>query len=159
MYAFEPEPNLVTKIEISSMRNPATNLSVLPIALGEETATSNLYVDPSDGSGKHTLQNRKDFSPLEVHVEPGDQIINKGTAVQPNIVKIDVEGFELSVLRGMKLALRNESLRFIVVEVHPVQLKALGEEVNDVQKLLREAGFTQFSESGRGREHHLFVSR
>jgi len=159
VFAFEPEPNLVDKINKSSTRNPSTNLSVIPFALGDVPGTANLYVDPSDGSGKHTLQDRGGFSPLEIQVRTGDQLIDEGATIQPNIVKIDVEGFELGVLRGMKRSLRNEQLRFLVVEVHPVQIASLGEDVDEVKALLLEAGFTEFSESGRGREHHLFASK
>ncbi|NEQ84963.1 MAG: FkbM family methyltransferase [Moorea sp. SIO2I5] len=36
----------------------------------------------------------------------------------PNILKIDVEGFEIEVLKGMQTVLASSTLRAVFIEVH-----------------------------------------
>ena len=65
-----------------------------------------------------------------------DSYVEKG-AEGPTLMKIDVEGFELEVLRGAHSALTKYHPR-LWVEVHPKYLSAQNKSAEDVLKLLRE---------------------
>ena len=60
---------------------------------------------------------------IKVRVAKADTLIKKLNLLSPNIIKIDVEGFELEVLSGMKKILKQKTLREIFVEVHFAKLK------------------------------------
>jgi len=59
----------------------------------------------------------------------------------PALVKIDVEGYELHVLRGMGKMLEDRRLRSLAVEVHPPEMARLGDETADLLRMLRGAGY------------------
>lgn len=55
-------------------------------------------------------------------------------------VKIDVEGAELNVLKGMRQALARD-MPDLLVEVHPAQMKSFGFSVGDLIRFLSETGY------------------
>ena len=58
----------------------------------------------------------------------------------PDLVKIDVEGYELAVLRGARAILgRHRPLVFL--ELHPQRLRELGGSVEEVGRLLADLGY------------------
>ena len=62
----------------------------------------------------------------------------------PNIIKIDVEGFEGDVIAGMKEILSSSAIRVIGIELHFAEIKKL-EKLNDVEFItstLMKHGFT-----------------
>ena len=61
----------------------------------------------------------------------------------PTIVKIDVEGYELEVLRGMPKVLAEHSLRSVFVEVHSAIMEANGlkDGGDKIVRLLASSGF------------------
>ncbi len=59
-----------------------------------------------------------------------------GEGVLPDLVKIDVEGAELDVLRGMRRLL--ETVHKLYIEIHPKRLQTTGQSAQDVLQLLAE---------------------
>jgi hypothetical protein len=59
------------------------------------------------------------------------------------VVKLDVEGFELDVLRGLGALLRSPELRTLGIEVHfgILQERGIGDAPRRLERLLCEAGF------------------
>ena len=63
------------------------------------------------------------------------------TGVYPNLIKIDVEGYELKVLQGARRTLQ-ESSPTICCEIHPNNLAKLGTRAEEVLLYLNQAGYT-----------------
>jgi hypothetical protein len=63
-------------------------------------------------------------------------------------VKIDVEGAELDVLKGMKDTM-NPNIK-IILEVHPDLLFRLGQNVSEITNLVRSYNFKIYSISESG---------
>ncbi|NRG18320.1 FkbM family methyltransferase [Rhizobiales bacterium] len=61
----------------------------------------------------------------------------------PDVVKIDVEGFEVHALRGASTLLSRQK-PVLLIEVHPPQIRGLGEDVHDVISITKAAGYTHF---------------
>ena len=57
------------------------------------------------------------------------------------VLKIDVEGYELDVLKGARRLLAERKPRFIMVEVHPWELSTVGATPEDVAHELAAAGY------------------
>jgi hypothetical protein len=60
--------------------------------------------------------------------------------VKPDILKIDVEGAELHVLRGAKELLLNEKIS-ILCEVHPNQMKYCNSSLLAFEEYLNSVGY------------------
>jgi len=58
----------------------------------------------------------------------------------PDLVKIDVEGYELPVLRGARRLL-SETHPTLLLEIHPTRLQALGSSTAELFDLLAELGY------------------
>jgi FkbM family methyltransferase len=74
----------------------------------------------------------------------------------PDLVKIDVEGAELDVLRGGERLL-SRSHPILLLEVHPRQLASADSQPSEVESLLGDLGyqFAQLQKVEGDREYHL----
>lgn len=63
-------------------------------------------------------------------------------AAEPDILKIDVEGHELSVLRGFARLTEIEPV--LILAIHPAQIRAQGSEPADVYDQLERHGYVDF---------------
>jgi len=59
---------------------------------------------------------------------------------QPDIIKIDVEGHECHVLRGLETTLRT-CLPLLFLEIHPVRVRAEGESLGELAAFLDGLGY------------------
>jgi FkbM family methyltransferase len=75
----------------------------------------------------------------------------------PNVIKVDVEGFEEEVLNGMGALLASSTLRSVLTEVHFLKLEKRGRMTapSRMEKLLKANGFkTRWVDAS-----HLFATR
>jgi len=62
----------------------------------------------------------------------------------PTLIKVDVEGFELDVLRGGERTLRDQSIP-LCLELHNAMIRERGGDPREVLDLLGESGYARFS--------------
>ena len=145
--AFEPHPGLFEVLQ-QNVASVSGRLKVAAIdlhnsALGERAGTGELHVPPdfaaNDGLARVTppvaAGRRPDGRAIRVPVETLDQTLGPATAA---VLKLDVEGFESSVLRGAAAALAEKRIHHVVFEEH----QPAGSEAVQV---LRESGYHIFS--------------
>jgi FkbM family methyltransferase len=139
--AFEPFPESVAKIKERLSDCPW--LRIENIALGDENTSGRLVL--SDASTTHHLASEKASEPdsqsIPVEVIRGDSICEH-LGSPPNVIKIDVEGFEEEVLNGLSQTLSHPTLRGVFVEVHFHLLSQRGRANAPVriEAMLREKG-------------------
>lgn len=121
VYAFEPNPVNRQELEFNVRLNGFENVHVLPIAVGEKTGTAEMVSSPSLTS-RGSLA--KEWQPhdagavhLSVPVESIDALIESRRVPVPDLVKIDVEGYEREVVFGMEKTLREHHPR-LYIEIH-----------------------------------------
>lgn len=140
VFAFEPSPTNRTRL-VAALASQA-NATVLPVALGDCDGTMK-FEQGADALGATSRLLDGDGDGIDVRVARGDSLIASGDAARPNVVKIDTEGFELDVLRGLFASLESKSLRALCVEVHFRLMSERGivDGPRLVERLIRQAGF------------------
>jgi FkbM family methyltransferase len=107
--AFEPQPSLAREVRA---RNKANRLSVVEFAVGAAPGSADLFLTTSTGmaSLKPDWQQSQDRGKLTVPVTTLDLEIAKYGV--PGFCKIDVEGFEAEVLKGLSKPIRALSIEY-----------------------------------------------
>jgi FkbM family methyltransferase len=125
VHAFEPNPILCNILKTTYAHNCATNVTLHAVALGASTAEMELHV-PKDNFGGASLVRKPVQSAhiLKVPVIKLDDVIFREPISRLALIKLDVEGFELEVLKGAQRVLR---------EFHPIVLFESNEQSNDEQ--------------------------
>lgn len=152
--AFEPEEKnsfiLRRNIEINELKN----VRVFTEALGDKNEQMYLYKNKKGGIGKYSLVKGTDrWSYKTVQVNKGDCLVSKKNLPLPNAVKIDVEGFEFPVLKGLEQTLLNKNCRIICCEIHN-HLYPKNITPQDVLNYINKLGFTKIETKKRGNEIH-----
>jgi FkbM family methyltransferase len=137
--AFEPHPELfgVLRQNAEYARRFGCAVDVRQAALGDKHGPASLRIPASfaGNDGLATLADQpSDVQSVAVTVERLDDVVDGPVSV----MKLDVEGFEASVLRGAPRLLSGDRLRHIVFEEHDV-------ERSDVVRILRDAGYHLFA--------------
>jgi FkbM family methyltransferase len=150
--AFEPEKNNFELLKKNININNLNNVRFYPLALGERTHEGLLL---GSGPWSRISHFSKEKKGKKVKVVPGDKIVKRDNLGIPTLIKIDVEGFEYQVIKGLNKTLSNKNCKFLICEIHP---KLLPENKNyeEIIKLLKAKGFSRFKSYQRDEEIHLF---
>lgn len=123
-YGFEPNPVCYNYSEELIRRNDLNSFKVLPVGLSDDAAVVKLFGDNDHASGATIVKdfrNNKDRYKL-IHYVPvmqGDIVLKNENISAINFIKIDVEGAELDVIKGLHQTLL-EYKPIIIMEVLPV---------------------------------------
>jgi FkbM family methyltransferase len=145
VFAFEPSPKNFSNL-LNNLKS-FSNVILLPYGLGDKDGKV-VFEQGRDELGATSrivdnAVNAADTSQEIVDIYSGDHVVDGGRIDIPNVVKIDVEGFEFEVLTGMKKLLEDRKIRTLGIEVHFGLLKERGmsSAPRQIEVLLREAGF------------------
>jgi FkbM family methyltransferase len=148
--AFEPYlPNLnLLKQDVS--RNKLQNVDIRGVALSNSTGNISFSQPEKDnvGYGSSSIETDQPEATIEVPTTTGDQLVADDEIPAPNVVKIDVEGAESLVLKGLENALSGQSCRTVYCEVHlpgvekRPSVEDFGSSPEAIQKYLENFGFT-----------------
>lgn len=127
---FEPNPQNYAAILDHVKLNGLANVRVLPMGLGSKRETLEFVIaDSALGTASSEMQKRyrqKNVQVIQIKVDSLDSQIVVNDLPKPDFVKIDVEGLELDVLRGMVQTISNHRPD-IFVELHGVSERGVVE--------------------------------
>ncbi len=146
IYAFEPQPNLLAALLGNLRGNNLTNVKAEGFALSDRTEELRLHRFPDLGVG-HTS-----IAPLEHRVSgilycPAmtlDTYVAREGIKRITLIKLDVEGSELKILRGSLALLRGTAPPMWIIEVNMTSASACGYHPRDLLSLLAEFGYEAF---------------
>lgn len=125
VFAFEPSPTNRRRLEANVRDLP--NITILPYALSATDSQVILSQSDDPEGVTSTIVSRKGTANIEVTARRGDSIVERGEVPPPNVIKVDVEGAEADVLRGLLQTARRPTLRSVIVEVHFSILESTGQ--------------------------------
>ena len=142
VYAIEPNPFLASLIEKSCKANGYNNVSILKIAASNSTDGAVLnYINGDYGGGSLVSSGNDKKEHLYVPTAPLDDVISEKDV---HMVKIDVEGFEIQVLQGMKEIVKRNPDIIILMEYTPILIERAGCSKKDLVDFVDEFGLKIF---------------
>lgn len=119
-YCFEPSPKTYETLKINTILSGVEeNMHLYNFCLGKEDGTTLFeYISDNDASSKmaEAGANAEKGNFITVPVKRYD---NLSLDIQPDLIIMDVEGFEYEVLQGMENLLRNLNKCDVIIEIMP----------------------------------------
>jgi FkbM family methyltransferase len=126
VYCFEPQSSVVSLLAHNLDQNGFSNYDIIEAAVGDRSGTARLANDRGELRAALTPDTQ---SALDVRVVTLDDL----DLAAATLIKIDVEGAESRVLRGMKRAMR-EHQATLIIEIH-------GDQGPLVEAILSDANY------------------
>ena len=137
--AFEPEPDNCTWFRRNIEVNNYKCIDLYECALSDREGTATFY--PGTGVGSLVLRTMWNTGPpITVKTQTLDNILNQAHIDKVDLIKIDVEGSDLSVLKGAERTLRNNSVH-LVMDVDVIS----NQERLELYELLTSFGYEIYS--------------
>lgn len=150
--AFEPMLANLEKLRNNVAINHFGNVSIFPVALGEKEGKGNLFTDPTKAFSERgansgigsLIQSETRSSPIgETTILTLDLVCEQENLSRVDLIKIDVEGGELAVLKGA-LATLQKFRPQLLVELNQDALRGAGTSVAEVVALLERVGYSGY---------------
>jgi FkbM family methyltransferase len=144
IFRFIPLETLLTNISL----NPSLEKNIVPcnIALGDKEGVVKMFSDCETNSGSNRMVGNhiKDQSKLtEVIVSTLDIFVSSLPVTTIDVIKIDVEGFEMNVLKGAEATLRKYK-PILYIEVNNNNLQAQNSSAEELLTFIKDAGYDIF---------------
>lgn len=141
--AFEPEDTARKILNENLAKNGYENVQVFSCALGADPHTAQIW-SYAGNDGMHTLYPIQDWdarSGNEVQVKTLDECLTPVRNRElPILIKIDVEGSEMDVLRGGTQVLQSRDLQ-LIIEINETLLQAANTSPEEIFSYLKSFGY------------------
>jgi FkbM family methyltransferase len=154
VYSFEPHKfNFATLLENIFLNHLEKSIHPVSLPLGEESGLMDLNYNSMDSGtsmtqlGHSQLPGNREFRPKLselVHSVTLDELVASGRVPTPDMVKIDVDGNEMLILRGMQQVLRSpDGPSSLQVEINQGQRDEVLKLMEECQWKLDHCHFTK----------------
>ena len=139
--AIEPSPIAFATLRHWLERAGAVHCRALNFGLGDCAGELNLYWNPDGDNHTPSMVPVGDGHHIRVPVRRLDDVLEELSVNEVTLLKIDVEGFELRVLRGASRALSERRFAYILLEFSAPWLTAAGTSPGEIDAVLRSNGY------------------
>jgi FkbM family methyltransferase len=149
VHAFEPHPGIGELLRRNVRLNECSNVVVCSEAAWDVEAVLGFELNPESSlsavQGEH--QGILGTKTIEVRTMTLDRYFANHSVAKPNLIKVDVEGAELHVLRGATslLVLPPGQAPAVVFEYGPSNARRFGYAADDTVGFLRKHGYAVYS--------------
>ncbi|HLG99683.1 MAG TPA: FkbM family methyltransferase [Bryobacteraceae bacterium] len=146
--SFEPNPETLRLLRDNISANHAGNITVEPIACTDQEETLTFYAANVVNTGASSLSSENATvapgapKPYNVRGRPIDDVVGELGLSRVDAIKVDVEGAEVSVIRGAMRTLERFHPK-VVIEVSPRQLASFHTAPEDLAALFKSAGYNR----------------
>jgi FkbM family methyltransferase len=150
VHAFEPMPENAESIRMALKARNVENVSVHQIAVSDRIGTSEFHLYARKG---HNSLGRVNTSAhvgsIQVPTTTLDDFVDRNGIGAIDFLKIDVEGFELEVLKGAAKLLSSHRIKTLLFEANKSVLFSIGKSAGPIHDLLSTYGYSVADLDGR----------
>jgi len=149
--AFEPSPRERARLLAHLRLNRCANVTVEPVALGDKEGEATLFVVQNSETGCNSLRPGAigKTAPVTVPLRRLDDYLAGGEITRADVVKMDIEGAELSVLRGAEMLFRSNRPT-LLCEIEEARIAPWGYRGRDIVDLVAGWGYEWSAIAPRG---------
>lgn len=154
--ACEPSIRALARLTANLCINQCSNVILFSIGSGEIKAIETLFLASEGNIGMSSLRSIKSVSTERIPIMRVDDLLESYN-VTPKVVKIDVEGGELSTLKGMKNILEDHH-PIVICELCEEYLQGFGVCMKDVLEWMEALGYRGYLVEDKGslKAHPVF---
>ena len=142
--SFEPHPLTFKRAQYNIGLNKVENIELLPFGLGEKKDTVRLYEVNSNNPGMNRIIPGDQSAPFqEIQIEELDALLEARGINSVDFIKLDVEGYEHSVLKGGK-GLLQRCHPVLFIELDDTNLRTHQSSARMLMDFLQACGYKQF---------------
>lgn len=156
--AFEPQEHTYERLQDNLKLNGLRNVRAFQAALGETNGEMKLYLGEVAGAARLSQQCTSEKQFELVPVVEGDRLRQVEKLRTPRVVKIDVEGYEYAVIRGLDRTLAEPTCEIVCCEVHP-HLLPVEVKPEEILNLLKSLGFHRIDTYARTQDFHVVARK
>ena len=156
VHSFEPVPEYFKYLSKLVELNPDYNIVINNFALGESRDSACLNVAGQSKIGSNSMV--PNFIPedlvkttITVPVQRLDRYAEENNLSCPSLIKVDVEGFELPVLKGASALFQQskDKLPLVIVEITPSVNEQSNKDIAELEELMFGFGYKSYCTLGR----------
>ena len=118
VYSFEPDPRNCKLLEKNVNENNYKNIILEKKAVSDKTEKCKFYLHEDTVGNSIQESNAKLHSEIEIESVALDDYFET-KSLNPDFIKIDIEGYEFNALKGMELFLKSNNKVQIMLEYNP----------------------------------------
>ncbi len=142
--AFEPGKESSEELRENIKLNKFKNLKLKKIILGENNGEEIFFHPAPHDSGTSYAVKEPDNDNLDWQKLKTSTLDKEINDKKIKVVKIDVEGYEGQILRGSRSLLKNDIVRYWIVEYAPHCLARLNDSLDTIRDHMRSYGLEMF---------------
>jgi FkbM family methyltransferase len=145
VHCFEPVPDYFERLQRLVELNP--NYTILPNARGAGEIPGNCKIYVTREPGQNTMVSEYKTGPeivstLEVPVIRLDSYIEEHAIETVKLIKIDAEGFELPILKGLENFFKRSTCRpDVICEIAPRAYPLMGRTISELVEYMADYGY------------------
>jgi FkbM family methyltransferase len=141
--AFEPVPSTFAALLANAARNSATNMECHPLAVSDRDGTARFVVleNARANSSLETGASPQGGDTIEIECVTLDRFVSEAGIERIALLKVDVEGFEISVFRGAADVLSRVRPRVVYFEICPAIAQGAGFPPDEAAVFLEKQGY------------------
>lgn len=159
VFAFEPSPDVLPKLKKHLLMNHADNVELAAKAVAESDGTASFYPAAQESNqGVGSLLPAESYraelrssQAVEVEVTTLDSFCDQHGIESIDLLKVDVEGLDLDVLRGAERILARSPHVVVMSEVEPLNFVQRGFSFDDFIDYMQQRGFSPYYAVASGR--------
>jgi len=153
VFAFEPLNYLQEKFKKNLALNRVSNVTLFPFALSDQQNELDLPINKNQwNQGTFSLSNKDTGNNKQrIVVNVADEMPEIQSLASVSLIKIDVEGFEFQVLKGLKQTLQKHKPR-IIFEYDSNYWADTGQKITDCYQYLHSLNYSLYQISMVGCE-------
>lgn len=136
---FEPTPGTYNILKQTLHLNHCTNVMAIQAAVSAQEGKTIFYVSNTEGCNDNSLiknKSEKDLNHFEVDLVSIDGIVRKYN-LSPALVKVDAEGAELDVLKGLDHTMITQR-PMIILGLHPAFIAMKGDSLKQIWDIIKK---------------------